>query len=96
MAGASPGNDQNHINELVTTVLVALARKRPLILILDDLQWIDESSASPLFHLARRIEGGYYQRVRKITLRHSQFIILMILSVIMNRTLYALISMSPS
>ncbi len=58
MADASPGSDQSHIFEQVTTVLVALARQRPLLLILDDLQWIDESSASLLFHLARRIEGS--------------------------------------
>ena len=58
MADASPGDDQSHIFEQVTTVLVALARQRPLVLILDDLQWIDESSASLLFHLARRIEGS--------------------------------------
>ena len=35
-----------------------MSEKRPLILILDDLHWIDESSASLLFHLARRIEGS--------------------------------------
>lgn len=58
MADASPGTDQSHIFEQVTTVLVTLARQRPLLLILDDLQWIDESSASLLFHLARRIEGS--------------------------------------
>lgn len=58
LADASPGTDQNHIFEQVTTVLVALAKQRPLVLILDDLQWIDESSASLLFHLARRIEGS--------------------------------------
>lgn len=58
MADASPGSDQNHIFEQVTTVLVALSKRRPLLLILDDLQWIDESSASLLFHLGRRIEGS--------------------------------------
>ena len=58
MADASPGSDQSHIFEQVTTVLVTLAKQRPLVLILDDLQWIDESSASLLFHLARRIEGS--------------------------------------
>jgi tetratricopeptide (TPR) repeat protein len=58
MADASPGSGQSHIFEQVTTVLVTLAKQRPLVLILDDLQWIDESSASLLFHLARRIEGS--------------------------------------
>ena len=58
MADASPGSDQSRIFEQVTTVLVALAKQRPLVLILDDLQWIDESSASLLFHLTRRIESS--------------------------------------
>lgn len=57
-ADTSLSNDQSRIFEQVTTVLVALARQRPLVLILDDLHWIDESSASLLFHLARRIEGS--------------------------------------
>jgi tetratricopeptide (TPR) repeat protein len=55
---AAPGSiaDQSRIFEQVTSVFVELAKRRPLILILDDLHWIDESSASLLFHLARRIE----------------------------------------
>ena len=57
-ADTSLHTDQSRIFEQVTTVLVALSRQRPLVLILDDLQWIDESSASLLFHLARRIEGS--------------------------------------
>ena len=57
-ADTSLHTDQSRIFEQVTTVLVALARQRPLVLILDDLQWVDESSASLLFHLARRIEGS--------------------------------------
>ncbi len=57
-AEASRATDQNRIFEQVTTVLVALSRQRPLVLILDDLQWIDESSACLLFHLVRRIEGS--------------------------------------
>ena len=57
-ADTSLHTDQNRIFEQVTTVLVALTRQRPLLLILDDLHWIDESSASLLFHLARRIEGS--------------------------------------
>ena len=48
--------DQGRIFEELTSVFVELAKKRPLILVLDDLHWIDESSASLLFHLARRIE----------------------------------------
>lgn len=50
--------EQGRIFEQVTRVLVTLASERPLILILDDLHWIDDSSAGLLFHLARRIEGS--------------------------------------
>jgi len=57
-ADTSLSKDRNRIFEQVTTVLVTLSRERPLVLVLDDLQWIDESSASLLFHLARRIEGS--------------------------------------
>lgn len=47
--------DQSHIFEQTTNVLKALAAKRPLILVLDDLQWVDGASTSLLFHLSRRI-----------------------------------------
>ena len=50
--------DQARIFEQYTAVLRALSHERPLVLVLDDLQWIDESSASLLFHLARRIGGS--------------------------------------
>jgi tetratricopeptide (TPR) repeat protein len=48
--------DQSHIFEQYTNVLNAIARKKPLILVLDDLQWADSASISLLFHLGRRIE----------------------------------------
>lgn len=51
-------SEQGRIFEQVTKVLLTLAARHPLILILDDLHWIDDSSASLLFHLARRIEGS--------------------------------------
>lgn len=41
-----------------TNVLHHLGRKRPLLLLLDDLQWIDEASIGMLFHLGRRLEGS--------------------------------------
>jgi tetratricopeptide (TPR) repeat protein len=50
--------EQTRIFEQYTAVLRALSQERPLALMLDDLQWIDESSASLLFHLARRIGGS--------------------------------------
>ena len=54
----SKDRDQSRIFEQVTRVLVTLAAERPLVIILDDLHWIDDSSASLLFHIARRIEGS--------------------------------------
>jgi len=63
IADTSLSADQSHIFEQVTTVLIALSQKKPLVLILDDLQWVDDSSASLLFHLARRIEGSRIQIV---------------------------------
>lgn len=39
-------------------VLRAVARQRPLLLLLDDLQWADLGSISLLFHVARGIEGS--------------------------------------
>lgn len=63
IADTSLSNEQSRIFEQITTVLTSLSRQKPLILILDDLQWVDESSASLLFHLARRIEGSRIQIV---------------------------------
>jgi tetratricopeptide (TPR) repeat protein len=54
-------NEQSRIFEQVTSVLMSLAEQKPLILILDDLHWVDDSSASLLFHLARRIQGSRIQ-----------------------------------
>jgi tetratricopeptide (TPR) repeat protein len=58
MADTSLSNEQSRIFEQVTTVLTSLSQQKPLLVILDDLQWVDDSSASLLFHLARRIEGS--------------------------------------
>ena len=58
MADSGVSSEQSRIFEQVTSVLTSLAEKKPLLLILDDLHWVDDSSASLLFHLARRIEGS--------------------------------------
>lgn len=63
IADTSLSNEQSRIFEQVTTVLTSLSQQKPLILILEDLHWVDESSASLLFHLARRIEGSRIQIV---------------------------------
>jgi tetratricopeptide (TPR) repeat protein len=63
IADTSLSSEQSRIFEQVTTVLTSLSEQKPLILILEDLHWVDESSASLLFHLARRIEGSRIQIV---------------------------------
>jgi adenylate cyclase len=47
--------EQSHIFEQYANVLAALAAKRSLLLLLDDLQWADSASLGLLFHLGRRI-----------------------------------------
>jgi hypothetical protein len=49
---------QADLFEQYTRVLKVLARERPLALIIDDLQWVDEGSTGLLFHLGRRLEGS--------------------------------------
>jgi tetratricopeptide (TPR) repeat protein len=51
----SAGIEQSHIFEQYTNVLKALAAQRPLMLVLDDLQWADAASIGLLFRLGRRI-----------------------------------------
>ncbi len=56
MVGA--GLQQIDLFEQYTTVLQILARRRPMVLVLDDLQWADLGSISLLFHLGRRLGGA--------------------------------------
>ena len=51
----SSGLDQNLVFEQYTRFVTTLAEKKPLLLILDDLQWADPSSLALLFRLGRRI-----------------------------------------
>jgi predicted ATPase len=53
-----PNLQQSALFEQYTRVVGALARQRPLLLVLDDLQWADAGSINLLFHLGRRIEGS--------------------------------------
>ncbi len=46
---------QSDLFEQYTKVLRSLARRSPLLLLLDDLQWADSGSISLLFHLGRRL-----------------------------------------
>jgi DNA-binding SARP family transcriptional activator/predicted ATPase len=52
--------EQHAVFQQVTNTLLALADEHPLLLTLDDLQWVDAGSASLLFHLGRRLadQGG--------------------------------------
>ncbi|OGF66831.1 MAG: hypothetical protein A2Y62_10655 [Candidatus Fischerbacteria bacterium RBG_13_37_8] len=48
---------QSSLFEQYTRMLRVLSRQQPLLLILDDVQWIDTGSANLLFHLGRAIAG---------------------------------------
>jgi tetratricopeptide (TPR) repeat protein len=52
------GGQQQHIFEQFTRLMAELAAQRPLVIVLDDLHWADESSTSLLFHLVRRISDS--------------------------------------
>lgn len=49
---------QLRLLEQYTNFLLQLTREQPLLLILDDLHWVDSASTSLLFHLGRRIESA--------------------------------------
>ena len=44
----------SHLFQQITSMLRTIAKKKPLLLIIDDLQWMDSASISLLFHLGRR------------------------------------------
>lgn len=52
------GVQQTQLFEQYTAVLRTLADARPILLVLDDLQWADGASISMLFHLGRRLESA--------------------------------------
>lgn len=49
---------QKEIFEQYTEIIRRLTQHRPLIIMLDDLHWVDGASVDLLFHLSRRIEGS--------------------------------------
>ncbi|MFN8597913.1 MAG: AAA family ATPase [Anaerolineae bacterium] len=49
---------QPQLFEQYASVLRRVAVRQPLILLLDDVQWIDEASLHLLFHLGRRLSGS--------------------------------------
>ena len=54
---APSGIEQTFLFEQYANVLNALSKTHPLLLLLDDFQWADNSSIALLFHLARRLPG---------------------------------------
>ncbi|MBK8902967.1 MAG: alpha/beta fold hydrolase [Anaerolineaceae bacterium] len=50
--------EQTAVFGQATSVLHHLAQQRPLLVTLDDLQWIDAASIGLLFHLGRRLAGS--------------------------------------
>ena len=50
--------EQLAIFDEYTSVLQILSQQSPLLLLLDDLQWIDRGSTSLLFHLGRHLPGN--------------------------------------
>lgn len=54
---AAPERLQPALFDDYTAVLERLSITRPLLLIVDDLQWADQGSVALLWHLARRIDG---------------------------------------
>ncbi len=53
----NPELQQSTLLEQCTRFLLALASHRPLLLVLDDLQWADGGSTNLLFHLGRRLQS---------------------------------------
>ncbi len=45
------------LNDQFTQVLSMISKNHPIILVIDDLQWIDPGSISMLFHLGRNLSG---------------------------------------
>jgi predicted ATPase/DNA-binding SARP family transcriptional activator len=58
VSAGAPSPQQSHLFEQYTRTLQVLARQRPLVLLVDDLQWADAGSISLLFHLGRQLAGS--------------------------------------
>lgn len=57
-APADPSLDQGRIFEQYTAALHALAKRHPLLIALDDVQWADAASVGLLFQLGREVGPG--------------------------------------
>jgi oligopeptide transport system substrate-binding protein len=49
---------QSDVSDEVTRVLQSLSERQPLLVMLDDMQWVDTASADLLFHLTRALTGA--------------------------------------
>ncbi|MGB3716592.1 MAG: ABC transporter substrate-binding protein, partial [Candidatus Promineifilaceae bacterium] len=49
---------QDQLFEQVTAVLRDVASRHPLLIVIDDLQWVDQASLNLLFHLGRRLSNS--------------------------------------
>ncbi|NIS79330.1 MAG: AAA family ATPase, partial [Anaerolineales bacterium] len=54
---STSGLDQRNLFDQVEVVLAEIADRKPMVLVLDDLQWVDSASIDLLFHLGRRLAG---------------------------------------
>lgn len=69
---------QSDLFEQYVKVILALTQQRPLLLVLDDLQWADNGSINLLFHLGRRLQGkrilivGIYRPVEVVMGREGE------------------------
>jgi DNA-binding SARP family transcriptional activator/Tfp pilus assembly protein PilF len=54
-----PDLAQHHLFDQYADVLRDLSAHHPLVLLLDDLQWVDTASSGLLYHLGRRLEGSH-------------------------------------
>jgi adenylate cyclase len=57
-SGQTMDLEQRQIFEQCTKVLHSLSALRPIVIVMDDLQWADGASVNLLFHLGRRLAGS--------------------------------------
>jgi len=53
-----PKDSQSALIDQLTQVLKSLAHRHPLVLVVDDMQWLDHASAGILLHLGRNLRGS--------------------------------------
>ncbi|PFG34048.1 helix-turn-helix transcriptional regulator [Sanguibacter antarcticus] len=56
--GEGPSPDLNHVHEVISTLLENVAARTPLLVVVEDLQWADESTLTVLRFLLRALSTG--------------------------------------